>query len=95
MKIWKITKDKAVNALYNLAPKVMKVLGPVYVWARKLLTNMVWIGIVAIPVEAWFRQWNMIWCTLAAMAASMAASEAQKMRRAFKAWGFGENGPNS
>lgn len=93
MKIWKIVKDKTVDTLYSLAPKIMKVLGPVYVWTRKLLANMVWVGIVAIPIELVCRQWSMVWCTLAAMAASVAAAEAVRMRKAFKAWGFGENGP--
>lgn len=87
-------RDKVLDVVYGQAPRLMKVLGPVYVFTRKILTNMIWIGIVAIPIEAIFRQWSMIWCTLAAMAASMAASEAQRMRKAFKAWGFGENGPN-
>lgn len=90
-KLWALCQDK----FYTFLPKAMKVIGPLYIWTRKLLTNMIWVGMVAIPVEICFRQWNMIWCTLAAMAASMAASEAARMRKAFKAWGFGENGPTS
>jgi hypothetical protein len=95
MKLFKILKAKALDVVYGQAPRLMKVIGPAYVFTRKILTNMIWIGMVAIPIEAICRQWSMIWCTLAAMAASMAASEAQRMRRAFKAWGFGEHGPNS
>lgn len=95
MKVFTRLKSKALDWFYTQVPLISKVLGPIYLGTRKILTNMVWIGIVAIPIEVICRQWNMIWCTLAAMAASMAASEAVRMRKAFKAWGFGENGPNS
>lgn len=80
-------RDKA----YNLLPYVAKGMGFTTIWTRKIVGWFMWIGLVALPFELIFWRSQVI-PTFAAIAASMAFTEASKMRKSFKAWGF-EDGP--
>lgn len=81
-------RDKA----YGLLPYVAKAMGAITVWTRKIAGWLVLVGPFAILIEIICRQWSQIIPTVAAIVASLAFSEAQKMRKSFKAWGF-ESGP--
>lgn len=90
MKLLGTLRDKA----YGLLPYVAKAMGAITVWTRKITGWFVLIGPFAILVELICRQWGQVIPTIAVIVASLAFSEAQKMRKSFKAWGF-EDGPGN
>ena len=92
MKFFTTLRNKATDKFYSLVPSIVKMLGVVTVWTRKVVAKLWWLGLVALVVELICRQWAQVIPTIAVIAASLAFTEAQKMRKSFKAWGF-ESGP--